>query len=151
PSVTARSMPGAEGWKLVDHGVRVGGPLRRVALAWALQAPGVLTLDSDTEIDWWLDPRDRTGALVPALEWRATGLALGSGEPAWILSGFATIEHAPRSTRVPLGDRTVAGMVPVAIAVVTASSGKVDLYLDPAADSVGTAWARWLGPVVGSA
>ncbi|HRP08750.1 MAG TPA: UPF0182 family protein, partial [Gemmatimonadales bacterium] len=90
-----RAIPGEDGWKQVEHGgVRVGGVLRRLAIAWALQAPGILSLPRDTEIDWWLDPRDRARALVPALEWRAVGATMSNGDLVWILAGMSTLERA---------------------------------------------------------
>lgn len=143
-----RAVPGSDGWRRVDRGVRVGGLFRRVMLSWGLQAPGIMGLQPADEIDWLLDPVDRAQALVPSLQWRAVGAAWSNGDLVWVLTGLAATERAPLSTRVGFGSGTIAGLVPAAVAVLGASDGKATLHADSAADSIGAAWARWLGPAL---
>ena len=145
-----RSVPGSTSWRTVSGrgGVAAGGAWRRAAMAWALQAPGLLRLTPDQAVDWDLDPRDRLTRLVPALEWRLTGIAEHAGRLVWLVNGFALVERAPLATRVRVGERQVAGMVPAIVATVHADDASTSLYLDPAADSLGHAWARVVGSLV---
>lgn len=145
-----RVLPGAAAWRVVgeEAGVPVGGALRRAALAWARQAPRMLALAPDAEIDWALDPRERVARLVPALEWRAVGLAVHQGRLHWLVSGLAAVDRAPLTPRLRFGDRQVAGLVPALVAAVRAHDGAVRVFVDPAADSLGHAWARAVGPLV---
>lgn len=140
--VNPRSIPGASGWHEVTGGVRVGRFLRPIAIAWAQQAPGVLGIGASATIDWDRDPRERAEALVPALTWQSLGAAHIDGRLVWLLSGLATVPRAPLATRVAFAGRTVSGVVPSLIAVVTAESGAVAFYPDPSADALGQAWTR---------
>jgi hypothetical protein len=143
PAVMApRSVPGASGWAVTRSGVRVGRFLRPLALAWSQQAPGILNTSASAFVDWNRDPRDRVRTLVPALDWRPIGLAHVHGRLVWVLSGLATVERAPLSTRIAFGGRTVSGVVPSLIAVVVAETGAVDLYPDPSSGPLGVAWQR---------
>lgn len=145
-----RVLPGAPDWRPVagPRGVAVGGVLRRAALAWARQAPGILRLAPDRSVDWRLGPAERVEALVPGLSWRVIGLAEHDGRLAWLVGGLATVARAPLTTRVAFDGRQVAGIVPALVAAVHADDGETRIYLDPSADSLGHAWARAVGPLV---
>ncbi len=148
-AIERRSYPGAPDWIVVSEGgVPAGSWLKRLALAWALQAPGVLALEADTRIDWALDPVERLARIAPGLEWSPAGSLVEGGNLRWIISGLRVVTDLPLTTRVGWGGRTVSGIVPSIIATVDASDGAVHLYHDPANDSLGTAWAAALGDVV---
>ena len=138
----ARSVPGATGWAVASGGVRVGRWLRPLAIAWAQQAPGVWKVPASATVDWARDPRDRAGALVPALAWRELGAAYVDGRLAWVLSGLATVSRAPLATRVSMDGGTYSGLVPSLIAIVVAETGEISFFPDPSADALGLAWAR---------
>lgn len=144
-----RIFPGAPDWRpAATGGVAVGGFLRRAAIAWARQAPGVFRLPGGASVDWSLDPQERLARLVPGLAWEAVGVVAHGGRLAWVVSGLATVGRAPLTARVPFGDATVAGVVPALIATVHADDGAVGIWVDPAADSLGHAWARVAGELV---
>ncbi len=143
-----RVVPGHSGWRPAENAVRLGGPLRRLALAWALQAPGILGVTGSASIDWELDPRDRIARLMPGLHWRTVGLTVVDGEPTWLVSGLATISHAPLTTRVTFEGDEVAGVVPALMAAIRAGDGGVRVFVDPSADSLGRAWAAVYRPMV---
>lgn len=145
---TPRVLPGGSGWRRVERGVRVGGPVRRLALAWALQAPGVFGVPAASTIDWDLDPRDRLARLLPGLRWHAVGLTALDGEPTWLVSGLATVAAAPLTDRVMLDGDQVAGVVPALMATVRAGDGAVRVFVDPSADSLGAAWSAVYAPLV---
>lgn len=148
-----RSLPGAPDWRPVagGRGVTVGGVPRRLAMAWARQAPGILRLAPDRLVDWRLGPAERVEQLVPGLTWRVIGLAEHDGRLAWLVGGLATVTRAPLTARVAFDGRQVAGIVPAMVATVHADDGETAIYLDPSADSLGHAWARAVGPLVESA
>jgi hypothetical protein len=147
------AWPGAPRWRVVgaNAGVAAGHVGRRVAMAWALQAPGVLSLQSGGRVGWDHDPTDRAARLVPGLQWQTLGVTDLNGDPMWIVAGIATVARAPLTARIALGRREVAGAVPALVAVVRAADGAVRLYQDPAADSLGAAWARVAGAMVAPA
>lgn len=135
------TAPGLAGWAMSPTGVRVGGLVRRAALAWTLQAPAILRLPPDAVIDWDRDPAARAAALMPAIAWSTDDLVQVGGRWVWVVSGRAAIDRAPLSTRVPLGDRTVSGVVLALVALVGTDDGTVTVYRDPSHHPVGDAWA----------
>lgn len=144
PGVLERptSVPGATGWSGTSAGVPVGWWGRRMALAWSLQGPGILSLEADERIDWIRDPQDRLEQLVPPLLWRTTGMIRLDGELHWVVSGFATVRAAPLTTRVTFAGEEVSGVVPALVATVRARDGQVMVHRDPAGGALGRAWAR---------
>jgi hypothetical protein len=143
PSVQRpRSVPGATGWAVVPEGVAVGELLRPLALAWSQQAPGILNTASSAKVDWARDPRERAAALIPALDWRPMGMAQVDGRLAWVLSGLATVSRAPMATRIEFAGRTISGLTPSLVAVVSAETGSVAFFPDPSADPLGVAWQQ---------
>ncbi len=135
-----RTSPGLAAWRLVGQGVPAGGLLRRIAIAWALQAPGVLGVDGQSQLDWGLDPEERASRLMPGLDWQVDGIATVEGRLVWMVSGLAIVDRAPLATRALLGRREISGAVPAAVATVDVTNGGLRAYLDPSADSLGAAW-----------
>jgi hypothetical protein len=139
--------PGGPGWLPSRHGVDPGGILRRVALAWAEQAPSLL-VERSGRVDWALDPVGRVARLVPALRWHLEGVVLAGGGARWILSGLAEVPRAPLATRTRMGGGERSGVRPAMIATIGIEDGSVGVWLDPAADSLGVAWATIHAPLV---
>jgi hypothetical protein len=151
-AVSPRTLPGRGGWLLTEQGgVPAGGWPRRLALAWALQQPGIIPLTGANTIDWALDPIERLQRLVPPIDWTLTGLVEEQGRLSWLLSGLATVERAPQVARREWRGRMVSGVVPALVGLVDVLDGSVRLYGDPAADALGLAWGHIFGPLVAPA
>lgn len=144
----ARLRPDAPAWRQVTTGVASGGMLRRVVLAWGRQAGGLLRHSPTGAVDWNLDPTARAAAIVPTVSWLPADLVVVGGRPLWIVQGMIPMADYPLATRERWGGREVAGVMPALVAVMDPRSGSVTLHRDPAADSLGAAWARILGPLV---
>jgi hypothetical protein len=123
-------------------------PLRRLLLAWARQAPGILGNNAPGSMDWHLDPTDRARAVLPMADWQDADLVIVNSRPAWVVQGLLPIAEFPLTTRADWGDSRVAGLVPAFLCVVDPVTGETRFYLDPGADSLGVAWARAIGPLV---
>lgn len=143
------SFPGAPEWLPSSGGVWLGSPLRRIILAWARQAPGMLSIN-DNRVDWTLDPLTRIKALVPALDWQLAGLVESQGEAAWLLLGNIRVASMPLATRVALGPGRgeASGYRAGMVATVSVAAGQVAVWSDPAAGPLGEAWAAVYAPLV---
>lgn len=146
-----RTRPGAPWWRTASGGVESGGTLRRLMLAWARQAPGMLRQPSKRGFDWHLDPNERATAILPMLAWMPAELVVVNMRPTWLMQGMLTVSEFPLATRAMWARRQVAGAAPVLLCTVDVASGETHFYLDPAADSLGIAWARFIGPLVAPA
>lgn len=144
----ARIHPGAPSWRAVTGGVDASSPLRRLLLAWARQAPGILGNAAPGSMDWHLDPAERARAVLPMADWQDADLVMVNSRPAWLVQGLLPIEEFPLTTRADWGDSRVAGLVPAFLCVVDPATGETRFYLDPGADSLGAAWARAIGPLI---
>lgn len=145
-----RILPGATGWIAVgaDHpGVDARGFLRRLMLAWAWQAPGMLGGEV-VRGDRRLDPVERVAALMPMAEWSLAGIAVNGGRLHWLVQGYAAVDRFPLATRTSWRGREIAGLVPAVIATVEAATGRVAVYRDPAGTRLGDAVADVYGTLV---
>jgi hypothetical protein len=143
-----RTRPGAPAWRPASGGVASGGTLRRLILAWARQAPGMLGDPSERGFDWHLDPAERAAAVLPMLAWMPADLVIVNGRPAWLVQGMVTIGAFPLATRAAWAGRRVSGGGPALLATIDIATGETHFYVDPAADPLGRAWARFFGPLV---
>ena len=143
-----RTRPGPPRWRAASGGVPSGGPLRRWLFAWARQAPGMLRDPPEGGFDWHLDPTERAAAVVPMLAWTPADLIMVNTRPTWLVQGLLTVDQFPLATRAAWAGKQVAGAAPVLLCTVDVASGETHFYVDPAADSLGIAWARLLGPVI---
>jgi hypothetical protein len=141
--------PGAVGWKSAPEGVRVGTLVRRLPMAWALQAPGLLTTTAD-QVLWRRDPAERAGTVMPALAWRVVGVVGPRDRPQWLLLGAATAGRVPYGVSTSFAGRVVQAVAPAVVATVDMRNGQLRGWVDPAADPLGRAWARVYYPLVDS-
>ena len=125
------------------RGVPVDGWLRRLALAWALQAGELLAeVPRGSRVDWHLSPEERLSRLAPFAEWSAPTPRIIDGELVWLLDGYLTSSTFPLTSRVPWRDRQVGSLRASLLGSVGAESGTVHIYLQPAADPVAVTWSR---------
>jgi uncharacterized protein len=124
------------------HGVEAGAWPRRVMLAWALQAPGLLReLPAGLRVDWRLSPSERLGRLAPFVEWSDPLPRVIDGELVWLLDGYVAADAYPLSSRLAWRGRRVGALEAGFLATVDAASGATHIYLRPAADALAAAWA----------
>jgi hypothetical protein len=147
----ARVRPTAPAWRATMSGVGAGGPLRRLLLAWARQAPGMLRAPPAGNFDWHLNPVERAAAVLPMLSWLPADLVITNGRPTWLIQGMITTPRFPLATRITWEGTTIAGAGPAVIGTIDAASGETHFYADPAADSLGAAWIRIVGTLVAPA
>ena len=137
--------PLAPGHRLVGsgrHGVDAGGWPRRLLLAWALQAPGLLRqLPAGLRVDWRLSPTERLGRLAPFVEWGEPMPRVIEGELVWLLDGYVAADAFPLSSRLLWRGRRIGGLEAGFLGTVDAASGATHIYLRPSADGLALAWA----------
>ena len=124
-----------------DAGVALDSWLRRVALAWALQAPALFgSLRPDARVDWNLSPLARLGRLAPFAQWGEPSARLVEGELLWIVDGYLPAKAFPLSPSIEWRGRRVAGLRAALLATVSAQTGATRIYLRPGADALASAW-----------
>ena len=146
-----RSRPSSPRWRSVQTGVSASSPLRRLLLAWARQAPGMLGGKALPDVDWHLDPVERAGAVLPMLSWLPADLVLLNSRPVWLMQGMLAVDRFPLATRSSWRAGRVAGVTPAVLCTVDAASGETHFFADPAADSLAVAWLSIVGPLIASA
>ncbi|HEU5040630.1 MAG TPA: UPF0182 family protein, partial [Gemmatimonadales bacterium] len=123
-------------------GVPLAGLVRRLALAWALQAGGVLGRQGDgARVDWALAPEERLARLAPFADWGAAVPRLVEGELFWVADGYLATGTFPLSRRVEWRGRQVGAVEAGLLGVVSAATGATRIYLRPGAGPLAEAWA----------
>ena len=142
--------PGAPPWALGPGGVPVEGTARRIALAWAVQAPVLLRPAAlrSARLAWHLDPSDRVAQLFPAAEWGVPQLVLIGGHTTWAVPGYLPIGTFPVAPRLQWGEGVVGGVDPGLVALVAPDSGTVQIFLRPGAGPLARAWAEVAAGVI---
>jgi hypothetical protein len=137
--------PEAAGYRLGGPdapGVPVGGWARRVVLAWALQAGGLLGRQpAGTRVDWALSPEERLARLVPFAEWGAAVPRIVEGELVWMADGYLASATFPLSHRVEWRGRRIGAIEAGLLGTVSATGGEVRIFVRPGAGALTEAWA----------
>ncbi len=129
--------------------VPVGGPLRRLALAWALQEQQLLSAQpAGAEVDWARAPRARLAKLAPYAEWSAPVPRLDGDRLLWVADGYVASARYPLSTRVQVGADQVGMLRAAFVGTVDAETGETHVHMRPDAGPVADAWASLAGGVV---
>ncbi|MEP6687647.1 MAG: UPF0182 family protein [Gemmatimonadales bacterium] len=124
-----------------DAGVALDSWLRRVALAWALQAPALLgPLKADARVDWNLSPAARLARLAPFAQWGEPAARMVDGELVWIVDGYLPAKAFPLSPSIEWRQHRVAGFRAALLGTVSAQTGATRIYLRPGADALASAW-----------
>jgi hypothetical protein len=123
-------------------GVVVGGWPRRVMLAWALQAGGLLRqMSPEARVDWRLSPAERLAALAPFARWGEPAPRIVNRALVWVVDGYVAPRTFPLSARLQWQGREIGALQAGFLATVEASSGATRIYLRPGADGLAAAWA----------
>ena len=142
PELHVRWRPGT-GWSArAAHGVEAGGWPRRVMLAWALQAPGLLRqLPAGLMVDWRLSPSERLGRLAPFVEWGDPLPRVVDGELVWLLDGYVAADAFRSAAAWPGAAAGWARSRRVSGHRGRRHRARPHIYLRPATDALGAAWA----------
>ncbi|HKT60940.1 MAG TPA: UPF0182 family protein [Gemmatimonadales bacterium] len=132
-----------------EPGVRLDSWLRRLLLAWSLQAPELLGhLEPGSRLDWALAPADRLNRLVPFAMWDDPVARIIDGELVWVADGYLPPSTFPLSPRIEWRRQRVAGLRASLIGTVSAQTGAVHVFLRPGSDALAGAWAAVAAGVI---
>jgi uncharacterized membrane protein (UPF0182 family) len=143
-AVLPRELPGVQG-------VRAGGILRRLALAWALQSPKLATSDlvADTSVLLW------RRAVTERLEHYAPFVLFDEPYPVivgrqlyWLASGYVSARAFPVVSPFEWRGRRVRYLRSRMVGVVEAWTGRTSVYLQRDPDPLSAAWARLTPEIV---
>jgi len=115
------------------RGLRLGGFVRRLLLAWALQMPPLLdrrTSVADRLLVWRDVPR-RLARLYPFTTFDSPRAALVDGRLLWISDGYLASARFPLAEQVTWNGEVVNFLRAAYLATVDAVSGATRLYLRP--------------------
>jgi hypothetical protein len=122
-------------------GVLVGNGLRRLALAWALQTGSLLGPGSSEQRAFWkLDPTERLQTLAPFATWGIPVPRFIGGDLVWLVDGYLASSTFPGSTRVTWRGQSVGSLHAGFVGVVSAESGRTNIYLRHSADELAKQW-----------
>jgi Uncharacterised protein family (UPF0182) len=123
-------------------GVQVGGWPRRVMLAWALQAGGLLRqMPARSRVDWRLSPDERLRTLAPFARWGDPVPRMINRTLIWVVDGYLAPRTFPLSARLPWRGGEVGALEAGFIATVEAATGMTRIYLRPGGNGLAAAWA----------
>jgi hypothetical protein len=124
------------------RGVALGGWPRRVMLAWALQAGGLLRqTPPEARVDWRLSPAERLASLAPFARWGEPVPRIVNRALVWVVDGYLAPRTFPLSARLQWQGREIGGLRAGFLATVEASTGATRIYLRPGVDGLAAAWA----------
>jgi len=130
-------------------GIPLTGWSRRIALAWSLQSPELARAETDGLLLLWRrDVRERLERLAPFAAFDAPTPVVAGNLLYWVAFGYLAAETFPLVRRMEWDGRPVRYLRAGLVGIVSAGSGDTRLYLAPGADSLATAWARWLKPLI---
>jgi hypothetical protein len=123
-------------------GVQVGGWPRRVMLAWALQASGLLQrLPPQSRVDWRLSPEERLRTLAPFARWGEPAPRIVNRALLWVVDGYLAPRTFPLSARLQWRGREIGALEAGFIGTVDAATGAAHIYLRPGGNGLAAAWA----------
>lgn len=148
--------PGMSGFALVPGdlgplGVPVGSLARRVALAWALQAPGLLSgerVPAGTLVVAERAVAARLARYAPFARFGAGWPAVLDGRLVWMAWGYVAAEGYPLGSPVVWRGQRIRSLRAGFLGTVDAGTGLVRVYLAENADAVSRAWQRALPDLV---
>ena len=150
------AAPGFTDWALFApgrglHGVAAGGLVRRLALAWVLQSPRIVTSDRVTDstvVLWDRDVATRLERYAPFARFGQPRAVIDRGRLYWLAAGYVSAEGFPLSARVRWRDRTVRYLRSSLVGVVDAATGAASVYRWRDADPLTTAWSELAKQIV---
>ncbi len=137
-----------------QHGVMARGFWRRLALAWSLQSPQLLTNDvvaDSSLIVWHRDVVERLNRYAPFARFGEPRAAVLNGHLYWISNGYVSAQGFPLSPTVRWQSERVRYLRSSLVGVVEASTGETSVYLLRNHDPLSLAWSQIVPEVVRTA
>ncbi len=136
-----------------DHlaGIVAGGLWRRLALAWTLQAPRLLTsaaVGRATVVLAYRAVGARLARFAPFARFGAAYPVVAGERLLWLASGYVSAEAFPLSQRITWRGDDVRYLRAGLLGLVDAHTGATELFLLPDADPLSRAWAALLPGLV---
>jgi uncharacterized membrane protein (UPF0182 family) len=135
-------------------GIEAGGFLRRLALAWTLQSPSMVTSAIVRRSTVVLSDRAvarRLARVAPFARFGAAYPVVSDGKLLWVSAGHVWAEAYPLSVPTIWRGRRVRYLRSGLVGTVEARSGETRLYLTPDADPLSSAWRVLVPEVVAPA
>lgn len=132
-------------------GVPAGGWLRRLALAWVLQSPALLSAAAVGDsglVTWDRAVERRLERLAPFARFGTAYPAVTEGRLYWLANGYLTTEGFPLAPGIVWEGREIRGMDAGLVGVVDAVTGTAGIYRLAEPHPLSEAWARVLPTVV---
>lgn len=132
-------------------GVRLGGVVRRLALAWKLQSPQLLTSPSVSPrsmVLWYRAVTERLERYAPFAEFGAPYPVVVDGELYWLAPGYVVADTYPLSRRIAWRGGDTRYLRVGFTGVVHGRTGETAVFLVPEPDSLSAAWAAVASDVV---
>lgn len=132
-------------------GVRAGGLFRRLALAWALQSPKLVTSGMVTDsslVLWHRSVAERLERYAPFAEFGDPYPVVVEGRMYWIAPGYVMSEGFAATPRAEWRGRSVRYFRSSLVGVVEASSGSTQVFLGGDPDPLSAGWAELAPDIV---
>lgn len=132
-------------------GVPITGAWGRFAIAWTIQAWGLLSSESGTRVLLWRrDVTDRLERLAPFAHFGTPAPAIRDGALWWLSWGYVTRDVFPLARPLPwrAGEPDVRYARAGLVGAVRAGTGETHLWLAPGYDSLTAVWARHFAPLI---
>jgi hypothetical protein len=134
---------------LAPAGIPLAGWWRRLALAWVLQSPALARRETDDLVLLWRrDVTARLEQLAPFARFEPPTPVVAAGTLWWLSYGALEAETFPLVRPLEPGPRPLRYRRVALVGSVNAASGDTRLYLAPGADSLATAWAAVVAPLI---
>jgi len=143
-----------DGGTSAPRGVIAGGFWRRLALAWSLQSPQLVTADAVADssiIVWHRDVVERLNRYAPFARFGEPRAAVVGGRLYWISNGYVSAQGFPLSPTVRWRTERVRYLRSSLVGIVEASTGETSVYLLRDHDPLSLAWSQILPEVVRTA
>jgi uncharacterized protein UPF0182 len=130
-------------------GVPLVGTWRRFALAWTIQAWGLMRGEaSGRRLVWRRDITERLERLAPFAEFGSPSPVLRDGALWWVSWGYVAHENFPLVRSLSWRDREARFVRAGLVGAVRGATGETHVWLAPGYDSLTAAWARRFRPLI---
>lgn len=143
------ALPAGEGPSYA--GVPVGGLWRRLALAWVLQSPQLVSSDAlhaGSVLLWERDVAGRLARFAPFASFGTPYPVVAEGRLQWLAEGYVAADAFPLAPRVRWRGRWVRYLRSTLIGVVDAATGVTAVYVARDPDPLTAAWAELAPDIV---
>lgn len=135
----------------IATGIRVAGSLRRLALAWVLQSPRLLSggaVPAASRILWRRAVVERLDRYAPFARFGVPYAVVADGRLLWLAAGYVRAPAFPLSILASWRGEPVRYLRAGFVGVVDAHSGATAVFLLEPGDPIAAAWARLAPDIV---